>query len=130
MSNVPDDLKYTDSHEWLRLEQDGAITVGITDYAQESLGDLVFVEMPQVGRRLKAGEACAVVESVKAASDTYAPVAGEVVDTNSRLAEEPELINRSPYDEGWLMRIQPDDANALESLLDPEDYENVLADAR
>lgn len=130
MSSVPDDLKYTDSHEWLRLEQDGAITVGITDYAQESLGDLVFVEMPQVGRRLKAGEACAVVESVKAASDTYAPVAGEVVDTNSRLAEEPELINRSPYDEGWLMRIQPDDANALESLLDPEDYENLLAEAR
>ncbi|MCO6441689.1 MAG: glycine cleavage system protein GcvH [Nitrococcus mobilis] len=130
MSNVPDDLKYTESHEWLRLEQDGAITVGITDYAQESLGDLVFVEMPQVGRRLKAGEACAVVESVKAASDTYAPVAGEVVDTNSRLAEEPELINRSPYDEGWLMRIQPDDANALEALLDPEDYENILAEVR
>ncbi len=130
MSNVPDDLKYTDSHEWLRLEQDGAITVGVTDYAQESLGDLVFVEMPQVGRKLKAGEACAVVESVKAASDTYAPVAGEVVDTNSRLTDEPELINRSPYDEGWLMRIQPDDADALESLLDPEDYENILAEAQ
>lgn len=130
MSNVPDDLKYTESHEWLRLEQDGAITVGITSYAQESLGDLVFVETPEVGRKLKAGEACAVVESVKAASDAYAPVAGEVVDTNSRLAEEPELINRSPYDEGWIMRIQPDDAGALESLLDPEDYENILAEAQ
>lgn len=130
MSNVPDDLKYTESHEWLRLEEDGAITVGITSYAQESLGDLVFVETPEVGRKLKAGEACAVVESVKAASDAYAPVAGEVVDTNSRLAEEPELINRSPYNEGWIMRIQPDDAGALESLLDPEDYENILAEAQ
>ena len=130
MSNVPDDLKYTESHEWLRLEEDGAITVGITSYAQESLGDLVFVETPEVGRKLKAGEACAVVESVKAASDAYAPVAGEVIDTNSRLAEEPELINRSPYDEGWIMRIQPDDAGALESLLDPEDYENILAEAQ
>lgn len=130
MSSVPDDLKYTDSHEWLRLEQDGTVTVGITDYAQESLGDLVFVEAPQVGRRLKAGEACAVVESVKAASDAYAPITGEVVDTNSRLAAEPELINRSPYDEGWVMRIQPDDASELESLLDPEDYENILAEAQ
>lgn len=130
MSSVPDDLKYTDSHEWLRLEQDGTVTVGITDYAQESLGDLVFVETPQVGRRLKAGEACAVVESVKAASDAYAPITGEVVDTNSRLTAEPELINRSPYDEGWVMRIRPDDAGELESLLDPEDYENILAEAQ
>lgn len=130
MSNVPDDLKYTDSHEWLRLEQDGSITVGITDYAQESLGDLVFIETPQVGRRLKAGEACAVVESVKAASDTYAPITGEVVDANSRLAEEPELINSSPYEEGWIVRIQPDDASELESLLDPNDYENILAEAQ
>ena len=130
MSNVPDDLKYTESHEWLRLEEDGTISVGITSYAQESLGDLVFVETPEVGRKLKAGEACAVVESVKAASDAYAPIAGEVVDANSRLAEEPELINRSPYNEGWIMRIQPDDAGALESLLDPEDYENILAEAQ
>lgn len=130
MRNVPDNLKYTDSHEWLRLEQDGAVTVGITDYAQASLGDLVFVETPQVGRRLKAGEACGVVESVKAASDTYAPITGEVVDANSRLAEAPELINSSPYCEGWIMRIQPDDASELESLLDPEDYENILAEAQ
>lgn len=129
MSKVPDDLKYTDSHEWLRLEQDGTVTVGITDYAQESLGDLVFVETPQVGRRLKAGEACAVVESVKAASDTYAPITGEVVDTNSRLTDEPELINSSPYGEGWIMRIQPEDASELDALLDPEDYEHILADA-
>lgn len=130
MSDVPDNLKYTDSHEWLRLEQDGAVTVGITAYAQESIGDLVFVETPQVGRRLKTGEACAVVESVKAASDAYAPITGEVVEVNSRLAEEPELINSSPYGEGWLMRIQPDDAGELESLLDPEDYEHILAEAQ
>ncbi|MDN5870060.1 MAG: glycine cleavage system protein GcvH [Nitrococcus sp.] len=129
MSNVPDDLKYTDSHEWLRLQQDGAVTVGVTHYAQESLGDLVFVETPQVGRRLKAGEACAVVESVKAASDTYAPISGEVVAVNSRLAEEPELINSAPYGEGWVMRIQPDNAGDLERLLDPEDYEKLLAEA-
>ncbi|MDN5848968.1 MAG: glycine cleavage system protein GcvH [Nitrococcus sp.] len=130
MSNVPDDRKYTDSHEWLRLEQDGTVTVGVTHYAQESLGDLVFVETPQVGRRLKAGEACAVVESVKAASDTYAPIAGEVVEANSRLAEEPERINSSPYEEGWIMRIQPDDASDIEHLLDPEDYEQLLAEAK
>lgn len=130
MSNVPDDLKYTDSHEWLRLEQDGAVTMGITDHAQESLGDLVFIEAPEVGRQLTAREACAVVESVKAASDAYAPVAGEVIDTNSRLEGEPELINRSPYDEGWIMRIRPDNASELESLLDPDDYENLLAEAQ
>ncbi|MDX1656852.1 MAG: glycine cleavage system protein GcvH [Candidatus Competibacteraceae bacterium] len=106
MSHIPTELKYTQSHEWVRDNGDGTVTVGITDHAQQQLGDLVFVEAPETGRTLEAGEACAVVESVKAASDVYAPVAGEVVDSNQALADSPELINSDPYGEGWIYRIK------------------------
>ena len=107
MSSYPADLRYTKSHEWLRTLQDGTIEVGITDHAQQALGDLVFVEVPEAGRHLAAGDACAVVESVKAASDVYSPIAGEVTSGNPKLATEPELINRDPYGEGWIMRLKP-----------------------
>src|SRR6201996_3243355 len=105
--NVPVELKYTDSHEWIRSETDGTVTIGITDHAQEALGDLVFVELPAVGRKLQADEACAVVESVKAASDVYAPVAGEIVAVNDALPDKPETINEDAYGDGWIFVIQP-----------------------
>ena len=123
--NVPADLKYTASHEWVRSEPDGTITTGITDHAQQALGDLVFIELPQVGRALKAGEACAVVESVKAASDVYAPVAGEVVEGNAALGSQPELINSEPYGAGWIMRLAP--GSAPNGLLSAAEYEAHLA---
>lgn len=122
MSNAPDDLRYAKSHEWARLEDDGTVTVGITDYAQAALGDLVFVETPEIGRVVSAGEACAVVESVKAASDIHAPIAGEIIDTNGELTTNPELVNEDPYGEGWIMRIQPDDPADVEDLLGAEEY--------
>ncbi len=122
MSNAPDDLRYAKSHEWARLEDDGTVTVGITDYAQAALGDLVFVETPEIGRVVSAGEACAVVESVKAASDIYAPVSGEIVDTNPDLANSPEVINSDPYGGGWIMRIRPSDPSELDQLLDADSY--------
>ena len=126
MSTLPAELKYTASHEWARTEADGTVTVGITDHAQELLGDLVFVETPTVGRRVRAEEACCVVESVKAASDVYAPVAGEVVAVNAALADSPELVNSDPYGEGWLFRIRPDDAAAVGKLLDADAYGATL----
>src|SRR5690606_15475372 len=107
MSNIPADLMYTRSHEWLRKEADGSVTVGISDHAQDALGDLVFVETPDAGRSVRAGEACAVVESVKAASDVYSPIDGEVVEGNDALAAQPELLNTDPYGEGWIMKIRP-----------------------
>src|SRR5580693_2038195 len=107
MSKVPADLKYTKTHEWLRTLPDGNIEIGITDHAQHALGDLVFVEVPEAGRALKAGEPCAVVESVKAASDVYAPLAGEVTAGNARLAQEPETVNTDAYGAGWLWRLKP-----------------------
>jgi glycine cleavage system H protein len=127
MSNVPADLKYTKSHEWVRTLADGTLEIGITDHAQHALGDLVFVEVPEAGRSVKAGEACAVVESVKAASDVYAPLAGEVTAGNPRLAAEPETVNSQPYGEGWLMRLKPA-AGALVAaqLLSAADYQKVL----
>ncbi|MCR9090017.1 glycine cleavage system protein GcvH [Algiphilus sp.] len=121
MSNVPADLRYTKSHEWVRVESDGTMTVGITDHAQAELGDLVFVEVPEVDRALKASEACAVVESVKAASDVYAPVSGTVVAANEKLADAPELLNDDPYGEGWLFRLSGDAAEA-EALLNADAY--------
>ena len=121
MSNVPADLRYTKSHEWVRVESDGTMTIGITDHAQAELGDLVFVEVPDVDRELEAGEACAVVESVKAASDVYAPVAGTVVAVNDKLADAPETLNDDPYGEGWLFRLSGDAAQA-EALLDADAY--------
>ena len=127
MSNVPSDLRYLKSHEWARLEADGTITIGISDHAQQALGDLVFAEVPEAGRRVAAGEACAVVESVKAASDVYSPVSGEVVAGNADLGGPPELINQDPYGAGWLMRIRPDDKTQFAAMLDAKSYEAALA---
>ena len=126
--NVPANLKYTDSHEWIRSESDGTVTIGITDHAQGALGDLVFVELPALGRKLGAGEACAVVESVKAASDVYAPVAGEVVAINEAVTNSPELVNQDAY-AAWLFRLRPSDANALASLLDASAYAKTVGEA-
>jgi glycine cleavage system H protein len=128
MSNIPADLKYSKSHEWVRDEGDGTVVVGITDHAQEQLGDLVFVEPPEAGDTVTAGEACAVVESVKAASDIYAPVSGEVVEGNQALGDSPEAINEDPYGEGWIMRIRLSDASELDGLLDADAYRASLDD--
>ena len=125
--NVPADLKYAQSHEWAKLEADGLVTIGITDHAQEALGDIVFLELPQVGRKLRAGEECAVVESVKAASDIYAPVAGEVVAVNQAAADAPESVNQDAY-AAWLFRLKPDNAADLDGLLDAAAYAKVAAE--
>jgi glycine cleavage system H protein len=123
MSNdVPSDLKYTQSHEWVRVEDDDMVTVGITDHAQELLGDLVFVELPEVGAQLGAGSECAVVESVKAASDVYSPVSGEVVEVNEGLADAPETINQQAYEGGWIFKLKMSDAGELEALMDADSY--------
>jgi glycine cleavage system H protein len=127
MSNVPADLRYLKTHEWARLEDDGTITVGISDHAQQALGDLVFVEVPEEGRQLAAGESCAVVESVKAASDVYSPLNGEVVAGNAELGGQPELINQDPYGAGWIMRVRPTDKAQFSAMLDASAYEAALA---
>ena len=121
MSNVPADLKYAKSHEWVRISGDAG-TVGITDHAQHELTDIVFVELPAVGRKVKAGESCAVVESVKTASDIYAPVGGEVMAVNPQLAQHPDLVNSAPYGEGWFFKIKLADPGELDRLLSPESY--------
>ena len=126
--NVPSDLKYTDSHEWMRQEADGTVTIGITDHAQAALGDLVYVELPQAGRKVAAGEACAVVESVKAASDVYAPVAGEIVAGNDALAGAPEAVNEDAY-AAWLFRLRPSDPAALSDFLDAAAYTRLVGEA-
>ncbi|MGM0553187.1 MAG: glycine cleavage system protein GcvH [Pseudomonadota bacterium] len=122
MSEAPKDLKYTKSHEWVRQEDDGSVTIGITDHAQELLGDLVFVEAPEAGSSIEAGTACATVESVKAASDVYAPLSGEVTEANEELADSPEKVNESPFDEGWLFRMNLSDASQLDALMDADAY--------
>jgi len=122
MSNIPSDLRYRDSHEWIRAEDEGTVVVGISDHAQEALGDMVFVELPEPGMSYDQAEACAVVESVKAASDIYAPVSGEVVQANGKLEDSPELVNSDPYGEGWLFRMIPSDSSELDGLLDAEAY--------
>ena len=127
MSQTPADLRYTRSHEWLRSLPDGTIELGITDHAQQSLGDLVFVEVPEAGRRLAAGDACAVVESVKAASDVYSPVAGEVTAGNPQLTSQPDLINRDPYGEGWILRLKPSGSGGAAETLDAAAYEAAIA---
>ncbi len=126
MSEIPDDLKYTKNHEWVRLEEDGSITVGITDYAQELLGDLVYVECPETGRKVEQEEACAVVESVKAASDVYAPIAGEVIEINEMLSESPETINQDAYGSGWIFRLQPEEDSTLDNLMEADAYADHL----
>ncbi len=122
MSELPSELKYAASHEWARLEEDGSITVGITDHAQDQLGDVIYVELPDIGQVLSAGEEAGVVESVKAASDVYAPVSGEVVEVNEILADEPELINSEPYEGGWFYRLQPGDSGELDELMAADEY--------
>jgi glycine cleavage system H protein len=126
MSEIPGDLKFLKSHEWARVEDNGQVTVGISDHAQGLLGDLVYVELPNVGDSVTAGNACAVVESVKAASDVYAPVSGKVIAVNSALGDKPETINEDAYGEGWLYVVQPDDADQLNELLSPDDYAELL----
>ena len=126
MSNIPSELKYTDSHEWIRDEGDGTVTIGITDHAQELLGDLVFVELPEVGDEVDAGADTAVVESVKAASDVYSPLSGEIVAVNEELADAPEAINDDAFGGGWLFQLKLADASELESLMDAEAYQARL----
>jgi glycine cleavage system H protein len=126
MANVPADLKYTKTHEWVRSLPDGTLEIGITDHAQHALGDLVFVEVPESGREVRAGEPCAVVESVKAASDVYSPIAGGITAGNGELRNAPELVNQDPYGTGWLMRLKPADARAAGALMSASDYEALL----
>ncbi|GAA5078238.1 glycine cleavage system protein GcvH [Lysobacter panacisoli] len=126
MSEIPGDLKFMKSHEWARVDGDGKVTVGISDHAQGLLGDLVYVELPNVGERVEAGNACAVVESVKAASDVYSPVSGKVVAVNSALTDKPETINEDAYGEGWIFTVEIDDADQLNELLAPDDYSELL----
>lgn len=129
MSEVPENLRYTSEHEWVRLEDDGSVVIGITDHAQEALGELVYVEVPEAGHQYAKGDACVVVESVKAASDVYAPVSGECADINGALADEPELVNASPYEDGWLIRLNPTDPAELDELMTAEAYSQFLIDS-
>ncbi|GLS83034.1 glycine cleavage system protein GcvH [Paraferrimonas haliotis] len=126
MSNIPNELKYANSHEWVRKEEDGSYTVGITEHAQELLGDMVFVELPEVEDNVSAGDDVAVAESVKAASDIYAPLSGEIVAVNEELEDSPELVNSDAFGDGWLFRIMPSDVSELDSLLDAEGYQEVI----
>ena len=126
MSTIPENLKYLESHEWARLESDGTVTIGISDHAQGSLGDLVFVEVPEVGKSLSKGGAAAVVESVKAASDVYSPLSGEVVAANESLGSSPELVNQDPYGQGWLIKLKPSNKAELDQLLDSTAYTKVV----
>lgn len=127
MSNTPKDLKYTKSHEWVRQEKDGSVTVGITHHAQELMGDLVYVELPAQGAALVAGKECSVVESVKAASDVYAPLSGEVVAVNTAVSDAPETVNKDPYGAGWMFRIKPSNAGEVAALLDASGYDTAVA---
>jgi len=122
MSEIPAELLYRESHEWVRYDEDGTATVGISDHAQAQLGDMVFIELPEPGMSYEQGDACAVVESVKAASDVYAPLTGEIIENNSALEEQPELVNTDPYGDGWLFRMQLSDPSEVDGLLDAEAY--------
>jgi glycine cleavage system H protein len=128
MSNIPQELRYTKSHEWIKRDEDGHLIIGITDHAQQLLGDLVFVEVPDLGATFNDGDDCAVVESVKAASDVYCPVAGEVVEANEALADAPETINNDPYGTGWIFKLRPEDAGAYDELMDADAYAEVIAE--
>ena len=128
MSEIPGDLKFLKSHEWVRIEDGGRATIGISDHAQGLLGDLVYVELPNVGDRIEAGNASAVVESVKAASDVYSPVTGKVVEVNAALSDKPETINEDAYGDGWLFTLEISDAEQLNELLSPDDYSELLED--
>ncbi|MFS8137986.1 MAG: glycine cleavage system protein GcvH [Thermomonas sp.] len=128
MSEIPGDLKFLKSHEWARVEDDGKVTIGISDHAQGLLGDLVYVELPNAGDQITAGTACAVVESVKAASDVYAPLSGTVLEVNDALSDKPETINEDAYGDGWLFTMKIDDADQLNDLLGPDEYTELLED--
>ena len=125
MKEIPGDLKFRTSHEWVRVEEDGTVTVGISDHAQDLLGDIVFVELPDIGSQISSEDEVAIVESVKAASDVYSPISGEVIEVNELLLDTPETINESPYSDGWFYKIQPDDINELDELLSPDEYGEV-----
>lgn len=127
--SLPTELRYVESHEWVRLNDDGTVTVGITEYAQEQLGDVVFVETPEVDLECEAQQPVAVVESVKAASDIYAPIAGKIIDVNPDLGDQPELVNSSPYEDGWLYKMEPKDGTEIESLLDADAYQAMVTSA-
>jgi len=128
MSEIPSDLRYRNSHEWVRLEDDGSVVVGISDHAQSSLGDMVFVELPEPGMSYAQGDACAVVESVKAASDIYAPISGEIIESNSALEDDPGLVNTDPYGDGWLFSVIPSDPDEIDDLMSADEYSNSLED--
>ncbi len=127
MSNIPGELKYSKSHEWIRINDDGSVTIGITEHAQDLMGDMVYVELPENGATLNQGDDCAVVESVKAASDVYAPIAGEILEVNDALGDAPETINSDPYGEGWIFRMNPSDSGEVDALLDANAYEELVA---
>lgn len=129
MSDIPADLKYLSSHEWARLNDDGSITIGITDHAQESLGDVVYVELPELGGQVTSGQEAGIVESVKAASDIFSLVSGEVVEINEALVDTPELVNEAPFAEGWFFRVEPDNASELDDALDAEAYAEQIEEA-
>ena len=128
MNDIPADLKFLSSHEWARVESDGTITIGISGHAQDLLGDIVFVELPEVGQSVDAESDAAIVESVKAASDVYSPLSGEVIEVNSLLEDQPEIINSSPYEDGWFYKLNPSDMGELDNLLSPEDYSDACED--
>jgi glycine cleavage system H protein len=128
MNDIPGDLKFLSSHEWVRVEPDGSVTIGISDHAQDLLGDIVFVELPDIGQSIDAETDAAIVESVKAASDVYSPISGEVTEVNSILEDQPEIINSSPYEDGWFLKWLPSDLGEIEDLLSPEDYSEVCED--
>ena len=125
MSSIPGDLKFKESHEWVRVEADGSVTVGISDHAQDLLGDIVFVELPAVGAQMSAEDEVAIVESVKAASDVYSPISGEITEVNNQLMDTPEIVNESPYTEGWFYKMRPSDISETNELLSPEQYGDV-----
>jgi len=126
MSEIPADLKYLSSHEWARLNDDGSVTIGVTDHAQEALGDVVYVELPELGSQVTSGQEAGIVESVKAASDIFSLVSGEVVEINEALVDTPELVNEAPFAEGWFFRVEPDNASELEEALDAEAYAELI----
>ena len=128
MSDVPSDLRYRDSHEWVRLEDDGSVVVGISDHAQAALGDIVFVELPEPGLSYAQGDACAVVESVKAASDIYAPISGEIIEFNPALEDDPSLVNSDPYGDGWLFSMAPTDGDEIDGLMGKKEYIESIED--
>ena len=128
MSNIPTELRYTESHEWVRRNEDGTLTIGITDHAQHLLGDIVFVETPETEDTFSAGDDCAVIESVKAASDVYCPIDGEVIEGNEALADAPETINNDPYGDGWIFKLQPKDEASLNDLMDADAYAEMIAE--